>query len=482
MIEKKDDGTKDSPMTYGGVSIDGSGGPDDFGYEWIDSNEPTGPVYEWNDISSTGTAVTTWIPTGTYNALDEGYAGPLPLGFDFSFYGTDHSNIYVNSNGYLAFAPITSNTFTNDPIPDTDYPNEIIAPFWDDLDGSTQGTVHYLQDGNKFILQFTNWQHYPGTGSLTFQVVLYSSGKIMIYYNSMTSTTDCTVGIENADGSVGLQVAYNAAYITNNLALQIAAEPDWLSPDVLSGRVYNGNSVGVELTFVSEDYPLGNYSMDVVINSNDPVNNPVIVPVSMEIIPVPVELVSLTASAGEEGIKISWSTATETNNSGFEVERKQSDDQGWQKLGFVDGKGNSTEMTVYSFTDSYENIKLNSPLKYRLRQIDLDGSVTYSKEIDATGEFLPKVYSLEQNYPNPFNPETNIKYAVPELSKIKLVVYNILGEVVSELINEEKEAGYYKVVWNASGYSSGIYFYSIYAKSKVTNREFSSVKKMMFVK
>ena len=89
---------------------------------------------------------------------------------------------------------------------------------------------------------------------------------------------------------------------------------------------------------------------------------------------------------------------------------------------------------------------------------------------------------MEQNYPNPFNPETNIKFTLPELSSVKLIIYNILGEVVSELINEQKDPGYYKVVWNAGNYSSGIYFYSIYAKSKETNREFKSVRKMLLVK
>ena len=98
----------------------------------------------------------------------------------------------------------------------------IIAPFWDDLDGRTQGTVHYKQDGNKFIIQFTNWQKYSATGSLTFQVVLYSSGKILIYYNNMDATLNsATVGIENAAGNDGLQVAYNAIYVKNNLASSI---------------------------------------------------------------------------------------------------------------------------------------------------------------------------------------------------------------------------------------------------------------------
>ena len=184
------------------------------------------------------------------NPKDEGYAGPFPLGFNFKFYGNTKSQVYISSNGLILFGTFSSNIFTNASIPTTAIPNEYIAPFWDDLDGRTQGTVHYKQDGNKFIVQFTNWQRYSATGSLTFQVVLYSNGKIIVYYNNMNATLNAaTIGIENPAGTVGLQVAYNAAYVTNNKALQFSAEPDWLSNNVTNGTLYNGNSIDVVLTF-----------------------------------------------------------------------------------------------------------------------------------------------------------------------------------------------------------------------------------------
>ena len=117
---------------------------------------------------------------------------------------------------------LTNATYSNAQIPAVAVPNKMVAMFWDDLDGRTQGTVHQLQDGNKFYIQFTNWQKYSGTGSLTFQVVLYQNGKIIIYYNNMNATLNsATVGIENAAGNDGLQVVYNANYVANNLALGI---------------------------------------------------------------------------------------------------------------------------------------------------------------------------------------------------------------------------------------------------------------------
>jgi subtilisin family serine protease len=286
---------KDNPSEIFGLSFDGSGGPDLFGYEWIDSNDPNGPQYVWEDITSTGTAVTNWIPTGTFDARDEGYAGPFALGFNFKFYGNTKTQVYLSSNGLILFNTLSQDIYTNTSIPAAGIPNEYIAPFWDDLDGRTQGTVHYKQDGSKFIVQFTNWQRYSALGSLTFQVVLYSDGRIIFYYNTLVGTlTSATVGIENSSGTDGLQVAYNATYITNGLAVKISADPDWLNSNVSGGTIYNGNSVDLVLTFNSEDYPVGSYSMDVIINSNDPSNPVVTIPVSMEIL-IEFELTSFTA-------------------------------------------------------------------------------------------------------------------------------------------------------------------------------------------
>ncbi len=310
---------KDNPQEIGGISLEGSGGPDLFGYKWKDSNEPNGPVYVWNDIVSNPNAVQVTFPNGT---LDDGWTNAIPLGFNMKFYGTEYSNIYLSTNGFLSFTALTSSYFTNAQIPAAALPNNIIAPFWDDLDGRTQGTVHRLLDGNKLIIQFTNWQNYSGTGSLTFQVVLNQYGKIQFYYNNMNATLNsATGGIENAGGNVGLQVAYNANYVANNLAVQFAAEPEWLTNNVNNGTLFNGNSVDVELTFMAEDYPLGFYSMDFVVTSNDPVAASVTVPITMEITIIPVELTSLTAMAERNNVTLSWATATETNNSGFQVER-----------------------------------------------------------------------------------------------------------------------------------------------------------------
>jgi hypothetical protein len=467
---------KENPSENYGQSFRGSGGPDEFGYEWIDSNEPNGPEYVWEDIVSTGTQVTNWIPTGTWDPRDEGYAGPFPLGFTFKFYGIEKTEIYVAANGFLHFAPLTANTITNASIPNTAHPNDYIAPFWDDLDGRTQGTVHYKQDGNRFIMQFTNWQKYSGSGSLTFQVVLFSSGKIMYYYNNMVGTlTSATVGIENGNGTIGLQVAYNSAYVENNLAVKISAEPDWLGADPIIGRLYNGNSVDIELTFVTEDFPLGDYSMDMVVSSNDPVNPTITVPVTMSIV-IPVELSLFRAEAEKNSVKLNWTTASEVNNSGFAVERRQTSENQWKQAGFVEGRGSTTEQQRYSYSDKELGA---GKYIYRLKQIDYDGSYEYSSEVEV--EVLPpQEYALMQNYPNPFNPATTIEYTLPENADVRIDVYSVLGELVTALVNNRVEAGYQKISFDASMLPSGTYIYRINAKGQT--KTFVESKKMLLLR
>jgi len=461
-----------------GQSIEGQGGPDIFGYKWIDSDEPNGPAYVWNDISSTGTLVSTWTATGTFDPKDEGIAGPFPLGFNFKFYGNTKNQIHINTNGIILFNTVSSNIFTNASIPTATDPNEFIAPFWDDLDGRTQGTVHYKQESNKFIIQFTNWQKYSGTGSLTFQVVINSNGKILVYYNNMAATLNsATVGIENAAGTIGLQVVYNANYVKNNLALQFAAEPDWLSNNIYNGTLFNGNSAAVVLTFQSDDYPVGDYSMDVVVTSNDPVTSSKSIPIKMTIQdPVPVEFESFSAVGSKNEVLLNWTTATETNNLGFEIERTLQNES-WEKIGFVKGSGTSSSSKNYSFVD--KSVSKIGDYLYRLKQLDLDGKFKYSNQIKVVID-KPTAITLLQNYPNPFNPTTAIEFTLTDLSNVKLSIYSILGELVREYTFNQMEAGYHKINFNASELTSGTYIYQL--KVRGEKSDFTSTKKMLLTK
>ncbi len=462
-----------------GLSIEGQGGPDAFGYKWIDSDEPNGPAYEWSDIAATGTIVSNWVPTGTFGARDEGHSGPISLPFPFKFYGQARNTVYVSSNGVILFNAPTGNIFTNVAIPTAATPNEYIAPFWDDLDGTSSGEVYYRADGNKFTIQFTNWRKYSAsTSSLTFQVVLHANGRIMYYYNNMNATLNsATVGIEDAAGAVGLQIAYNATYVKNNHAVKFAADPEWLSTQHTGGTLNNGAAASVVLEFRSEDYPAGHYSLDVVFTTNDPLKPTHTIPVKLYIDgEVPVELTSFIGSVNGNTALLEWVTATEVNNKGFRVERRKESSASWQQAGYINGRGNTTEISRYEFSETGLETGVYF---YRLIQEDYNGTSKTYNEIEVEIN-RPDVFSLNQNYPNPFNPATSISFSLPERGNVVLEIYSSLGEKVATLVNEVSEAGYHQVSFDASQLTSGTYIYTI--RVSAGEASFTDTKKMILVK
>jgi len=198
---------------------------------------------------------------------------------------------------------------------------------------------------------------------------------------------------------------------------------------------------------------------------------------------LPVELTSFTANVVDNSVVLSWQTATEVNNYGFEVARlrpeKERDyaEASWETLGFVNGHGNSNSPKSYSFTD---NSAISGKYSYRLKQIDVDGKFEYSDVAEVTIG-APDKFELLQNYPNPFNPSTTIKYSIPDVvnenfRSVKISVYDILGREIAVLVNKSQKPGFYKVNFDASDLTSGLYFYRISAGT------FVDVKKMMLLK
>ncbi|AFH49196.1 Hypothetical protein IALB_1488 [Ignavibacterium album JCM 16511] len=187
---------------------------------------------------------------------------------------------------------------------------------------------------------------------------------------------------------------------------------------------------------------------------------------------VPVELTSFVANVTASGqVELNWTTATELNNLGFQVERKAVNGD-YIAIGYVQGNGTTTERKEYSFTD-----RTVEPGKYvyRLKQMDFDGKYEYSSEIEVDVH-PPLQFTLEQNYPNPFNPSTKIKFGLAENTSVKIAVYNLLGELVATLVNDQLSAGFYEVEFNATSLPSGMYIYSIETPI------FKEVKKMMLMK
>ena len=186
---------------------------------------------------------------------------------------------------------------------------------------------------------------------------------------------------------------------------------------------------------------------------------------------IPVELTSFTAKISNGNVILNWITATEINNQVFEVERKTADGQ-YITIGHVQGNGTTTERKEYSFTDANAQI---GNYTYRLKQVDFNGTFEYSNEIfvDVTA---PLEFTLDQNYPNPFNPTTTINFSIAEPSFVKLAVYNLLGEELKVLKNENMSAGTFNVSFDAESLPSGMYLY------KIETAQYTSVRKMMLMK
>ncbi len=188
---------------------------------------------------------------------------------------------------------------------------------------------------------------------------------------------------------------------------------------------------------------------------------------------LPVELTSFTATLIDGGVMLNWATATEVNNYGFDVQRMLSGVEAWETVGFVNGHGNSNSPKEYSFVDATITKWSQS---YRLKQIDNNGDFEYSDVITVANNILKT--ELHQNYPNPFNPSTVIKYEIEETRLVSLKIYNLLGENVATLVDENQIAGSYEVIFNSSvnNFASGFYFYTLSVGNYI------QTKKMLLLK
>ena len=269
---EKDERPAVSPLT-------GFGGPDAAGYTWIDSDEAGGPVYSWVDISADG------LDAGSG---DDASLGPFSLQFPFNFYGNVYTEVRVCTNGFLSFTS-TSNTYTNQSIPDAAAPNDLLAPFWDDLNPTAGGTIYYKSEADRFIVQWQDVQHYQSGGGglpVTFQVIINADGSVLYQYELIQDISGSTVGMENLAGDDGLLVCFNdAAYLHDGLAISLAPimPPSWVTIDAMSGVVPEGQSADLTLHFDATGLAVGDYHAQLTIASNDPDEGSLQLPITMTV-------------------------------------------------------------------------------------------------------------------------------------------------------------------------------------------------------
>ncbi len=188
-------------------------------------------------------------------------------------------------------------------------------------------------------------------------------------------------------------------------------------------------------------------------------------------LPIPVELTFFNAISVNQNVNLTWQTATEINNERFLIERKTKTSD-YTNIASIQGNGTTSQVSSYNYID--ENLAAETYL-YRLKQIDFDGTFSYSDEIEVTIE-IPLAYKLSQNYPNPFNPSTKISYSLMTDQFVSLKVYDIIGSELATLVNGVMKAGNYEINFDASKLTSGVYIY------KLTTPNFTSTKKMMLLR
>ncbi len=258
----------------GGAVAEGTGGADDFGHIWIDSQEPSGPLFDWIDISESGTM----LPLTGNNAI----SNEVPIGFDFNFYGGNYPSLRVCSNGWLSFTTF-SVAYNNFALPSMLAPRSMVAPLWDDLMMNAASKVYTDTMENKFVVMYDSLYRVTGEGPYTFEVILYDNGNLKFQYLSLDSLVhDYTVGIQNQAADDGLTVAFNEPYLQDSLAVLISKH-SWVKVSPMAGTIAPQEYLDLELTIQTSNFPLGEFYSTVQVESNDPDESLLYVPVHMTV-------------------------------------------------------------------------------------------------------------------------------------------------------------------------------------------------------
>ncbi len=438
-----------------------------------------------------------------FNRFDSVYSYPEP-----DIYGGGYSTEDIDGDGYPDMVLGTVNGFVHilEYQPGTGYQN-----IWNDTLDTYNAYVHFTTkdiDGNGkpefWVGGDAFYNNIPKTLYTCYESDGNNSYKVFakIWLNGIFSSDAYNAFAVDVDKDGVEEIGF--CVDQHFLILKFTGSPNHHSYEVYYIKK-NENPGNYNVFYGASMYDLtGDSKEEILISRQDANNNDqlrLFTSIYRPAAIVPVELTSFTASAEGKNVLLNWSTASELNNKGFEVQKSvgnrepdevdispkggysvdnsreqyaannlQKAEDNWQRIGFVDGNGTTAKNHSYSYTDNLTlNPNFTPVLLYRLKQIDYDGSFKYSKEIEVDLS-SPLRYSLEQNYPNPFNPKTTIKFSIPERASVTLTVYNILGKEVKTLIKEKLSPGNYTINWEAKGSDgkllpSGIYLIRLSAQS-----------------
>ena len=316
--------------------------------------------------------------------------------------------------------------------------------------------VFIKSQGNTFDLTYYQC-------SFTFNTSIVDSGSLSFVYipgtSELTNPPSIGIGLNTSDGNQELTFASMPG--SNDITSTVKRVGSFRLQNT---NTFNGTNLNILWDFEGNITTIltGSNFSNITVPSNH----------IAEESPTPVELVGFTANQSDNQVRLTWSTASEINNKGFEINRSINGNN--SVIGFVEGKGSSSEINNYKFTDETE---LRPGIySYRLKQIDYDGTSEYSDEVRVEIVEQVKEYTLLQNYPNPFNPVTKIRFHLPEEAEVVLTVYNSIGEQITNLVNERLNSGSHEIEFNAVDFASGVYFYQLDAGNYI------DIKKMIVMK
>lgn len=378
--------------------------------------------------------------------------------------GQGRFKIYLNDNGTLETTPFWTSSFSGygsgiflHDLNNDGYDDLITGGWWLPMriymnsNGSFTSTPQYTSATGS-VIEVIVVSDINQDGNVTENYVFPNSGKKLFYLPDVPVQAINYI-LFDAD----TVTASNYCYDLETGWISFNSIPAGTNNITINAVISHNQDIGI----TNWDSNIGNY---LFYNQNPP---------------VPVELTSFSGRVQGEKVILNWSTATEINNRGFEIQRSTNKTY-WSAIGFKEGYGTTTQEHDYTYSDNISSLNSNK-LYYRLKQVDFNGSFKHSNIVEI--EIAPAKFELSQNYPNPFNPITKIGYSVPVLdanfassTKVILKVYDVLGREVATLVDEVKQPGSYEVEFDGSKLSSGVYFYKFQAG------KYSSAKKMILLR
>jgi len=360
-------------------------------YFFITSREEGGPSYHFQDISDSGNRVN--------DLKDDNYSGPYPIGFSFMFYGQAYSEFYISSNGFIGFGPPDDyKNWKNTTMPREIDPNNIIAWCWNDLKPAN-GAVFYQTIDQQLVVQFQNYGQYLNSGTITGQIILKANGDIVFQYKEIQDSFSiklCSIGIENADGTYGLQIDQNKLTIQNEFAIRFSNHQNqWLSAIPTSGTLSSNSQQVINLQIDCTETPPGKYFKTMALYINNDFESPITIPVSINII------------SARPKLKVSPQncvfdvTIGDINTCEMTIENTGNKDLIWQLFGFHSVLNNKSNSTLsHQLDDSILPIPIQNKPYYWKDNKDPAGPTFQWVEISKSG--TPVLGLTDDFYVGPF--------------------------------------------------------------------------------